>query len=370
MHFYSPKGTHMAMLIVKQFIAGTAITCAILVASAAVVSAADAPPGKAAHTNPGAYHILRKIPVAGGGRWDLLDYDAEGNRIFIPRATRYQVVDANKGVLLGEIPDTPGAHGVAFDYKHGKGYTSNGRDNSVTVFDLKTLKTLSKIKVGESPDAMVMDSFTKTLFVFNGKSSDVSVIDPANDTVIATITLSGKPELCASDGKGTIYVNLEDKSEIARIDAAKHTVTAVWPLLPGTEPSGLAIDPKTNRLFSACDNKLLVVVDSENGKVVTTVPIGEGPDGAVFDAEKRLIFVPNGKDGTLSIIREVSPKKFTVEDTLPTQRGAKTIALNPKAHVVYVPAAEFETLAPDQQNTRKRPDVKPGSFEIFIIGAK
>lgn len=323
---------------------------------------------KSAERKSAQYSIQRRFTLGGDGGWDLLECDAPGNRIFISRSTRFMVVDSVTGKLLGEIPDTPGAHGVALDYSNGKGFTSNGKDDSVTVFDLKTLKFLSKIKVGKSPDAMVLDSFSKAVYVFNGHSNDASVIDPKTNSVIATIALSGKPELGVSDGKGDIFVNIEDKAEIDRIDAKTHKVTATWPLKPGEGPSGLAIDPKTKRLFAACDNNFMIALDSETGKLVAAVPIGAGPDGAVFDADRHLIMVPNGEDGTLTIIKEESPTRFVLQQTLETQERCRTMTLNPKTHVVYLPAAEFETLTPEEQQAKKRPHVKAGSFQILEIG--
>src|SRR3989475_1640131 len=249
----------------RQFLAGV-----LLLGAAALV-------GSAAAT--AQYQLKQKFTIGGDGGWDYLTYDAAGKRLFISRGTRVQVVDPEKGTVIAEIPDTPGVHGIALAQDLGKGFTSNGRENTVTVFDLKTLKETTKIKLeAENPDAILYDPVSKRVFTFNGRSKNATAIDAATATVVATIPLDGKPEFAVADGKGMVYVNIEDKSELTSIDARKAVVVSTWPLAPCEEPSGLAMDQKNRRLFAGCDNKLMAIVNADTGKVITTLPIGEGVD--------------------------------------------------------------------------------------------
>jgi YVTN family beta-propeller protein len=315
-----------------------------------------------------AFKVSARFSLGGDGGWDYIAYDTRGDRLFASRATRVMVVDPVKGSLIAEIPDTPGVHGVAFDYELGKGYTSNGRENTVTVFDLKTLKQITKIKVtGENPDAILYDSFSKRVFTFNGRSKDATAIDCAKDEVAGTIALGGKPEFAVSDGKGTIFVNIEDKSELCSIDPKKLAVVHTWSLAPGEEPSGLAMDIKNHRLFSVCDNKLMIVLDSESGKVVAKLPIGEGVDGAAFDPETQLAFSSNGGSGTVTVIHQQSADSYKVVQDVSTQKSARTITLNPKDHNLYLPAAEFEQSEPPADGSKHRRKVKPGTFTILQL---
>src|SRR5215831_3486220 len=259
------------------------------------------------------YQLKQKFTIGGDGGWDYLTYDPAGKRLFISRGTRVMVVDPAKGTVLGEIPNTEGVHGIALAQDLGKGFTSNGRTNSVTVFDLKTLKEISNVKVegGDNPDAILYDAASKRVFSFNGRSKNATVIDADKGTVVATIPLDGKPEFAAADGKGMVYVNIEDRSELTSIDAKKAAVAATWPLTGCEEPSGLAIDAKSRRVFSGCGNKVMTVTNIDTGKVVTTVPIGQGVDANGFDPGTALAFSSNG-DGTLTVVHEDAPDKFSV----------------------------------------------------------
>src|SRR5579864_1381289 len=260
------------------------------------------------------YQLKQKFVIGGDGGWDYLTYDAAGKRLFISRGTRVQVVDPAKGTVIAEIPDTPGVHGIALAHDLGKGFTSNGRENTVTVFDLKTLKETSRIKLegAEGPDAILYDPASKRVFTFNGRSKNATAIDAANGTVVGNIPLDGKPEFAAADGKGMVYVNIEDKSELTSIDAKKAAVVNTWPLAPCEEPSGLAMDQKHRRLFAGCGNKMMAIVDADSGKVIATPAIGEGVDANAFDADKQLAFSSNGRDGNLTVVHEDSPDKFSV----------------------------------------------------------
>ena len=291
------------------------------------VAASDAQTGK----SQSAFRVVKKITLGGEGGWDYLTVDSGARRLYISRGTHVMVVDADSGQAVGDLPDTAGVHGIAIVSELNKGFTSNGRDNSVTVFDLKTLKTIKKIPVGKNPDAIIYDPASKRVFTFNGRSNDATAIDAAAETVAGTIALDGKPEFAVSDGKGHVFVNIEDKSEITDFDSNKLKVLSNWPLAPGEEPSGLAFDSKHRRLFSVCSNKTMVIVNADNGKVVATVPIGGGVDAAGFDADRNLIFSSNG-EGTLTVIREDSPEKFAVVETTSTQRGARTMTFDPKTH--------------------------------------
>lgn len=315
------------------------------------------------------YHVTKTIKLGGEGGWDYLTFDAKGNRVFISRGTHVMVVDADTGAVVGDIPDTQGVHGIALAQEFDKGYTSNGRANTVTVFDLKTLKVLKQIPVGKNPDAIIYDPATKRVFSMNGASKDVTAIDAKTDTVAGTIALDGKPEFAASDERGHVFVNLEDKSTVVQLDAQKLGVLNSWPLAPGEEPSGMAIDVKHHRLFIGCGgNKLMAVVDSESGKVITTLPTGAGVDANGFDPGTGYAFSSNGGDGTLTIVHEDSPDKFSVVDNVPTQRGARTMALDTKTHRVFLVTAEFgEAPKATAEQPRPRRPIVPGSFTLLVV---
>lgn len=318
-------------------------------------------------TGPSGYHVARKLVLGGEGGWDYLFADSDGRRVYISRGTHVMVVDADSGSVVGDIPNTNGVHGIAIAGNLGKGFTSNGRDGSVTIFDLKTLKTLGTAQVGKGPDAIIFDPFSQRVFTLNGGSKDATAIDAKTGSVAGTVPLGGRPEFAVSDEKGHVFVNIEDKSEIVEFDPVKLAVENRWPIAPGEEPSGLAIDRKHHRLFSVCSNKMMVVVNSDNGKVVTTLPIGAGPDAAGFDPGTELAFSSNG-EGTLTVIHEDTPDKFTVLENVPTQARARTMALDTKNHQVYLVTAEFGAApAPTAQQPRPRPPMLPNSFTLLVV---
>lgn len=314
------------------------------------------------------YRLLRTWKVGGEGGWDYLKVDSEARRFYISRSTKVLVVDADSGASIGEIPDTPGVHGIALAPDLGKGYTSNGKENTVSVFDLKTLKTLNKIKVGNRPDAILYDPATKRVFTFNAGSQDATAIDAAKGEVAGTIPLGGKPEFSVSDGKGTVFVNLEDKNQLFVLDPQKLTVKERWPLTGCEEPSGLSMDLKTRRLFVGCDNKVMPVVDADSGKIVATLPIAGGVDATAFDEGTGLAFASCG-EGVLVVVREESPDKFTVLENVPTQKGARTMAIDAKTHQVYTVTAKFGPPPPaTPQQPHPYPSVVPDTFVVLVLG--
>jgi len=345
----------------RLFIRCGLFICLLLVFQCAATSAQT--------KSPSGYHVVKQFKLGGEGGWDALTFDPKAHRLYISRSTHVMVVDADTGAVVGDIPDTQGVHDIALVEDLNKGYTSNGRASTVTVFDLKTLRVLKQIPVGKNPDAIIYDPASKRVFSFNGASNDATAIDAQTDTVAGTIPLDGKPEFAETDGSGHVFVNLEDKSAVAELDSRKLNVLARWPLAPGEEPSGIALDRRHKRLFAACSNKLMVVINTDDGKVVTTVPIGSGVDGAGFDPETGLAFSPNGGDATLTVIHEDSPGKFSVVENVPTQRGARTMTLDPKTHRVFLITAEFgPPPAPTPERPRPRPSIVPGSFTLLVVG--
>ncbi|HEV2063752.1 MAG TPA: YncE family protein [Thermoanaerobaculia bacterium] len=334
---------------------------------ACLASAAPAGPPDA----PGR-RVVRKVEVGGEGGWDYLTFDSASRRLYIPRSTRVMVFDADTLAVVGEVSNanTTGVHGVAIAPELSRGFTSNGRSNTVTIFDTKTLKTIADVKVtGENPDAILYDPATKRVFAFNGRTANATVIEAATGEVAGTIALDGKPEFAASDLAGHVFVNIEDKSIVTSIDAKKLTVESRWPLLPCEEPSGLAIDREHKRLFAGCHNKLMAVMDSASGKVVATVPIGEGVDANAFDPGTGLAYASCG-DGTLTIAKaEASGKdSFKVVETVATQQGARTMALDEKTHTIVLAAAQFgPPPSPTPDNPRPRRTMVPGSFVLLVV---
>jgi len=315
------------------------------------------------------YKVLQRATLGGEGGWDLLTVDPAAHRLYVGRGTRVMVIDADTLKLVGEIPDTAGIHGVAIAADLGRGFTSNGRTSNSTIFDLKTLKPVGEVKTGENPDMILYEPQSHRVVAFNARSNDVTVIDAKAGTVAGTITLAGKPELAVHDDKGTVFVNLEDKSEVVALDPMALKVKGRWSLAPCEEPTGLAIDRGHRRLLAACANKMMAVMDADSGKVVTTLPIGEGPDGAAFDADRQLAFSPNGRDGTVTVIREVTPDKFEVAQTVETARSARTLDLDPKSHKLYLVAAQFgPPPSPTAEQPRPRPPMVPGTFEVLVVG--
>jgi DNA-binding beta-propeller fold protein YncE len=313
------------------------------------------------------YKVVNTYKIGGDGGWDYLTADASARRLYISRGTHVIVLDLDSGKMVGDIADTPGVHGIALAPELGRGFTSNGREGTVSIFDLKTLATSNKVKVGDNPDAILYDSATKRVFTFNGKSQDSTAIDATNGSVLGTIKLDGKPEFSASDGKGEIFVNIEDKSELTAIDANKLEVKTKWPLAPCEEPTGLSIDRKNRRLFVGCDNKMMAVVDADTGKVLATPAIGEGVDATSFDDETGLAFASCG-EGVLTVVREDSRDKFSIAESIPTQQGARTMALDSKTHDVYVVTAKFgPPPAATSDNPHPRRTILPDSFVVLVL---
>jgi YVTN family beta-propeller protein len=312
------------------------------------------------------HRVTGNIPVGGEGGWDYLALDDAGQRLFISHATKVVVASLETSKVVGEIPDTPGVHGIALAQKLGKGYISAGRANRVTVFDLKTLKPLKQIAAGKNPDAILYEPGSNRVFVFNGSSHDATVIDAASDTVVATIPLGGKPEFGVADGKGRVYVNIEDTHEVAAIDVAAAKVAGRYTLTGCEEPSGLAMDHQRRRLFSVCGNQVMVISQPDSAKVIASLPIGDGSDGAAFDPGTGLAFSSNG-EGTLTVVGERGGK-YAVIETIKTQPSGRTITLDPKTHKIYIPAAEYgPTPKPTAQQPHPRPVAKASSFRVLII---
>ncbi len=315
------------------------------------------------------YHILNTYKLGGEGGWDYLLVDPDAHHLYISRATHVIVLDTDSpSKPIADIPDTPGVHGIALAPELGKGFISNGREGTVSIFDLKTFKTLSKVKAGDNPDAILFDPATQRVFAFNGRSHDVTAIDAAKGMAVGTIPVGGTPEFAVSDGKGHVFVNIEDKSELLSLDPAKLAVKARWPLAPCESPSGLALDRTSRRLFSGCDNKMMAIVDADSGKLITTLPIGEGVDATAFDPATNLAFASCG-EGVLTAIHEDAPDKFSVAENVKTQPGARTMALDPKTHKIYTVTAQFgPPPQPTPQHPRPRPGVLPDTFVLLELG--
>jgi DNA-binding beta-propeller fold protein YncE len=341
-----------------------AVVAAAIVSLAATLLLTDVanavPPGSSG------YHVVKTIPIGGPGKWDYDIVDSEARRVYVSHSTHVVVLDADSGATVGDIADTSGVHGIALASDLGRGFTSNGKANTVTIFDLKTLKTIDTVKTGGlNPDAIFYDAGTKRVFAFNGKSSNATAIDAASGKVAGMIPVGGKPEFAAGDDQGHVFVNVEDKSLLLEIDAQKLAVLHRWPLTGCKEPSGLAFDQKNHRLFSVCGNKKMMVVNSETGKIVTTLAIGEDPDAAGFDPGTQLVFSSNGESGDLTVIHEDSADKYTVMETVPTKKYARTMAIDLKTHNIFLPVAEFEPVAPKGE---EEPPMKPNSFEVLLVG--
>jgi YVTN family beta-propeller protein len=313
------------------------------------------------------YKIVNKIKLPGTGGWDYLSVDETYNRLFVSHGTVVDVADLKSGLLIGTIGETPGVHGITIAPDLNKAFISVGRSNAVKVIDLKTLAFITDITgTGKNPDAIMYDSFTKKVFTFNGGSADATVIDAVTNKIIATIPLDGKPEFPVSDGKGRIFVNNEDKSLITVIDAQLMKVEKTWSIAPGEEPSGLALDNETHRLFSVCSNKLMMIIDAIDGHV-TSLPIGEGCDGVKFDPGLKRAYSSNG-EGTMTIVQEVDKDNFKVLENFTTMPGARTLAVDVRTHHIYLPSAEFEPApAPTTENPRPRRTMKPDTFAVLDI---
>jgi YVTN family beta-propeller protein len=306
------------------------------------------------------YHLVKTFHIASTGGWDYLAVNK--NKLYVSHGTQVNILDKSSGDSVGVIPNTTGVHGIAFDNSLNKGFTSNGRLNTVTVFDLANNNIITQIPVGENPDAIMLEPFSKKIITCNGRSKDLSVVDPQSNKVVATIALGGKPETAVSDGEGKVFVNIEDKSEIAVVNVKTMSVETRWSIAPGESPTGLAFDNKSKRLFAGCDNKLLMVIDATNGKTIAKVPIGEGCDGVAFDDESKTVFTSNGEDGTMTVVKEKSANSFEVTSTVTTKKGARTIAVDEATHAVYLPTADF-VAGPHEG---KRAPMVPGSFQILV----
>jgi YVTN family beta-propeller protein len=307
------------------------------------------------------YKVVKTYHIASSGGWDYIAVN--NNKLYVSHGTQVNILDEKTGDSIGIIPNTEGVHGIAFDNELNRGYTSNGRANNVTVFDLSTNAVITQIATGENPDAIFYEPFSKTIITCNGRSKDLSVIDPGNNKVAATIDVGGKPETAVSDGKGKVFVNIEDKNEIAAVDIKNSKVLDHWSIT-AEGPTGLAYDNKTNRLFAGCDN-FLIVLDAASGKVIDKLPIGEGCDGVAFDNERKTIFTSNG-EGSVTAIKETSATEFKVIQTISTKPRARTITIDPNTHTLFLPTAEFEPL---DANAPKgtRPKMIPGTFQVLVV---
>jgi DNA-binding beta-propeller fold protein YncE len=321
----------------------------------------------AASAAPAKYQIAGKWALGGDGGWDDLYADSESHLLYVSRATHVIVIDTGTGKIAADIADTPGVHGIAIASDLQRGFISAGKADQVKVFDLATRAPLASIAVGSNPDAIVYDPATKQIFAFNGRSGNVSVIDAARGQVVATLALDGKPEFARADGAGKVFVNLEDKNQLAVVDAATRTVLGRWPLTQCDGPSGLALDAVHHRSFSACSNAVMTILDTETGRVIATLPIGKGVDGAAFDPTTLDAFSSNG-EGTVTVVHETDPEHFAVTQTLPTARGARTLALDPRTHTLYLPSAEFGEAPPaGAAGAHPRPPILPGTFFLLSV---
>jgi len=316
-----------------------------------------------------AYHFVTEIPIGGEGGWDILTIDSAASRLYLSHATKVVVVDLSKNAVIGEIADTPGVHGFLAVPEVQRGFSSNGKENKASVVDLKTLRTISKVDTGESPDALVYDSKRGEVYIFNHRGNSVTIIDAKTSNVVATVSLGGGPEFAAIDSAADrVYVNIEDKSEVVAIDTTKHEVVAHWPLAPGEEPSGIAFDAAHHRLFSTCHNKMMTMLDTQSGKVVGTTAIGTGVDGAAFDDATQLVFASCG-EGVTNIVKEETPEKLRAVQTLKTERGARTMALDPKTRRIYLPTAQFQPPpSPSPGASPGRPSVVPNTLKLLVYG--
>jgi DNA-binding beta-propeller fold protein YncE len=311
------------------------------------------------------FTILKTYHIQSGGGWDYIAVGPGNNRLYVSHGTQVNILNQTTGDSVGVIENTTGVHGIAFDKSQNKGFTSNGRLNNVTVFDLTTNAIITQIATGINPDAIMYEPFTKKIITCNGRSKNLSILDPVAYKLIDSVDVGGKPETAVSNGTGKLFVNIEDKNEIVVVDLNTFKVEAHWPLAPAEEPTGLAFDNKTNRLFAGCGNKLLAIIDASTGKVIETLPIGDGCDGAGFDATTKNIFTSNG-DGTLSVYHEKSADKFELVANVPTKRGARTIAVDESTHHIYLPTADFEPADPNVP--KSRPKMIPGTFQVLVVG--
>ncbi|MFM9910199.1 MAG: YncE family protein [Chitinophagaceae bacterium] len=309
-------------------------------------------------------HIINTFHIASAGGWDYLEVGPVNDLLYVSHGSQVNILNKKTGDSVGVIENTTGVHGIAFDVANKKGFTSNGRINTVTVFDMNTNKVLAQIATGQNPDAIIYEPFSKMIITCNGRSKNLSIIDPIKNVVIDSVAIGGKPETAVSDGKGKLFVNNEDKNEIVVVDTKTFKVLNHWSIAPGEGPTGLAIDKETKRLFAGCE-KLLMVIDATNGSIVDKITIGDGCDGVAFDAATKNIYTSNGSDGTMTVIHEENAAKFTVVENVVTKKGARTITLDNQTHLIYLPTADFETVDPTQKG---RPKMKQGTFQILVVG--
>jgi YVTN family beta-propeller protein len=317
------------------------------------------------------YKVVNHISFAGDKGWDYLYADSASRQLYVSHGDVVEVVDLDSKKAVAAIGGMNRIHGIAIADDLHRGFISDGGSNVVVVFDTKSRAELQRVKTGTNPDGIVYDSYSKRVFAFNGRSEDATVIDAATGTVAGTIALGGKPEFPVSDGKGGLYANIEDKSEIVKLNPKSMQVEKRWSLAPCEEPSGLAMDIESRRLFSVCSNKQMAVIDADSGKVVTTVPIGDGPDAAVFDSDRKLIFSSNGQDGTITVIKEESADKYSVMETVSTEKSARTITLDEKTHNLYLSSAQFgPPPSATADNPHPRPRIVAGSFHVLIVSPR
>jgi len=321
----------------------------------------------AVHAQDGPYKLITEIKIGGEGGWDYLNVDSAAHRLYVSHATKAVVVDTEKNAVVGEIADTPGIHG-AIGVAPGRVFTSNGRGNNASIVDAKTLQTLSKVETEGNPDYIMFEPKRNEVYTMNGRGASASVIDVTTGKVTATIPLGGKPEAGQADvAAGRVYVNLEDKNNVAVIDVATHKVVANWPIAPGEEATGLAIDLKNHRLFIGASNKLMLMMDSTTGKIVAQVPVGAGVDSTWFDPATKLAFTSNGESATVTITHEDSPDQLKVVQTLKTVPGARTMALDPVTHTIYLAATDYE---PQPASAKSRPKAVVGTFRVLTYQMK
>lgn len=336
--------------------------------AAALLGPLFASTAHAAPAPPPTYQRLQSVPLPGDGGWDYMTLDPAARRLYITHSTHVLVLNCDTLKIVGEIADTNGVHGVALAPKLGRGYTSDGKSNSVTVFDLKTLKPLAQIGAGERPDSIVYEPVTQRVFTLNGGGNSATAIDAKTNKVLGTIAFGGRPEFAVADGQGMIYDNIEDKNEIVAIDAKTLTIKARYPIAPLESPSGLAMDTKNRLLFAVCDGGKMAVANADTGKLIATPAIGDGPDAAAYDPGTGLVFSSNGEDGTLTIIQpsyDTRPNTFAVQ-TVKTQTGARTLALDPKTHRVFLVTATAAPAAPGTPPWRR--SYLPGTFTLLVYG--
>jgi DNA-binding beta-propeller fold protein YncE len=343
---------NFAFLIVVGTLSVAMILCGVLFSRAA----APAP-------GPSGYHVIKTVSIPGDEGWDYLNVDSAARRVYISHGSHVVVMNADTYAIEGDVPDTQGVHGIALAPDLGRGFVSAGRANLAVIFDMKSLATLGTVKTDANPDAIVYDAVTKRVFTLNGRGQNTTAINGADGAVAGTLALGGKPEFAQADGKGSIFVNIEDTNQLVQFDAQKLTEAHRWPLAPCKSPSGLAMDVKNRRTFSVCDEKVMAVVNADTGAVVATPAICDGPDAAGFDPATGYVFASCG-DGNLTVIHQDSPDKYTVVENVPTKRSARTMGLDLKTHTIFLPSAEFDPPAPGE----RRGKMKPGSFAIVVVG--